>query len=169
MSSNNTMSQSAPISIDLSTFKGRGVQPRTMFADEVTGHLVNITYRTGEYEVMRNGKPVIDPETGETMKRPNSAIAEWRDDAGNRVLTNWPCRYVKNPDGSKSIVPWDAFDETINLAIDHLHFEKEVQGNRTFYSLTRVEVQQVQQQAVPRAQAFVQPTMVNVAPWDYEG
>lgn len=165
MLSNNTMPQSATtITVDLSKFKGRGEQARTLFADKVTGHLVEIRLREGEYEVKRNGKPVIDQATGQPMVRPNSAIAEWRDDQGQRVLTSWPCRY----DERKNILLWDAFDESINLAVDHLHFEKETTDNgRTFYSLTRVEAEVTTQ---PRAQQFVNNNApVAVSPWDYEG
>ncbi len=165
MFANNTMSQSTPMSVDLTSFHGRGEQPRTMFADEVIGHLVSITLRGGEYEVKRNGQPVIDQTTGKPMVRPNSAIAEWRSDNGDRVLTSWPCRYGEQHE----VLLWDAFDETINLAVDHLEFKKETTNGRTFYSLTKVEAK-VQQQ--PRAQQFVTagaPVPAASMPWDYEG
>lgn len=151
--------------IDLNSFHGRGEQPRTMFADEVIGHLVSITLRGGEYEVKRNGQPVIDPNTGQPMVRPNSAIAEWRSDDGQRVLTSWPCRYGEG----HQVLLWDAFDASINLAVDHLEFKKETTNGRTFYSLTKVEVQT---QAAPRAQQFVvaaPAAPVASAPWDFEG
>lgn len=163
MFANNASNATRPATtIDLNAFRGRGEQPRTMFADEVTGHLVSITLREGEYEVKRNGQPVIDPATGKPMVRPNSAIAEWRSDDGERVFTNWPARY----DDNHSILLWDAFDTSINLAVDHLHFEKETTSNgRVFYSLTRVEVQ-----AEPRAQQFVSAApAIAPAPWEYEG
>lgn len=158
----NTNVQSAPTCIDLASFHGRGEQPRTMFADKVTGHLVSITLRDGEYEVKRNGQPVLDAN-GKPMVRPNSAIAEWRSDDGQRVLTSWPCRY----DDQKQILLWDAFDASINLAIDHLHFEKETTAQgRVFYSLTKVEVQ-AQAQAAPRAQQFVTAAPAAQAPWEF--
>ena len=143
----NTINPS-PVTVDLARFKGRGEQPRTFFADEVTGHLVSITLREGEYEVRRGGQPVIDPATGKPMVRPNSATAEWRSDKGERVLTSWPARYDEN----HNILLWDAFDQAINLASDLLHFKKEVTPTgRVFYSLTKVEVQAT---AAPQAAGF---------------
>lgn len=163
MLSNNTMSQSAPITVDLSKFRGRGEQARSIFADKVTGFLKEIRLREGEYEVYRDGKPVLNPD-GTQMTRPNSAIAEWVSDSGERIFTNWPCRYGEHHE----ILLWDAFDESINLSVDHLHFEKETTNTgRVFYSLTKVEVK-AQPQTQPRAQAFLNPTAA-MAPWDYEG
>lgn len=159
MFANNTNVPSAT-TIDLASFHGRGEQPRTLFADQVVGHLVSITLRDGEYEVKRDGKPVIDQATGQPMVRPNSAVAEWRSDDGNRVLTSWPCRYGEQ----KEILLWDAFDASINLAVDHLSFKKETTNGRTFYSLTKVEMQT---QAAPRAQQFVTAAPAAQAPWEF--
>lgn len=128
-----------PIEVDLKRFRGRGVQPRSLFADEVVGHLVSIKMRPGTYIVTRkDGKPVIDPNTGQPMERPNSATATWVDQNGNTVLTSWSARF----DDKHRVVLWDAFDQSIDLSTELLHYKKEVdERGRTWYTLERVQVQ----------------------------
>lgn len=90
----------------------------SIYKTEYTGVLVDIVPRTGTYQY-------TDPKTGETITRPNSWDAIFKD--GTRV--SWPT-YVDN-DGE--VCAWNRFDPSIDLqyCCDHdiaIHLYRSKEG-----------------------------------------
>lgn len=137
--------------INLQALAGSGES--TMFVDEVVGVLLGIETREGFYTIK-------DRRTGQPVQRPNSWIAHWMTDKGEKLMS-WPT-YVDPNDGL--VKPWSRFDQSINLAACSaqkvtLHMWKD---DRSFYHLEVME-EQVNLNLMP----IQQPTAVPaVAAWE---
>ena len=93
--------------INLDSLVGSGEVGR--YKPEVTGVLLGIEPRPGFYEVKdRNGNPVIDPETGRQMVRPNSWTAYFADGS----MWSWPTYLDKE---TNTVRAWSRFDPSIDL------------------------------------------------------
>lgn len=116
--------------IDLNSFAGSGES--TMFVTDVEGVLLGIEVRDGYYVVN-------DRRTGQPIQRPNSWIAHWATETGEKLMS-WPT-YVDQTTGE--VKPWSRYDKRINLAAcaaqkTTLHMWKD---DRNFYHLEVVEEQ----------------------------
>lgn len=135
--------------INLAALAGSGES--TLFVDDVEGILLGIEVRGGTYTVN-------DRRTGKPVQRPNSWIAHWATQTGEKLMS-WPT-YV-DPDTGE-VKPWSRFDSSINLQVCSqqkvaLHMWKD---KRNFYHLEVVE-EQVQGNLNPM------PIMgADVAPWE---
>lgn len=82
----------------------KGTGETTMFVEDIVGTLIGIADRAGEYEI-------VDPKTGELVRKPNSFIAHFMNDEGQVRYVNWPAYY----DEAGNKMPWSRFDQSIDL------------------------------------------------------
>ena len=133
--------------IDLNSVGGSGES--TMFVTDVEGVFLGIEVRDGFYVVN-------DRRTGKPIQRPNSWIAHWSTETGEKLMS-WPT-YQDQQTGE--VKPWSRFDPRINLAQCSaqkvtLHMWKD---DRNFYHLEVVE-EQVNLNPLPLIDA-------SKAPWE---
>lgn len=116
--------------INLASLAGSGES--TLFVDDVQGVLLGIEVRDGFYTVN-------DRRTGQPIQRPNSWVAHWMTEQGEKLMS-WPTYQDPN---TGEVKPWSRFDPRINLAACAaqkvtLHMWKD---KRSFYHLEIVEEQ----------------------------
>lgn len=151
--------------INLKGFHGSG-EVTHRYLPEVTGILLGIEPRPGFYEVKdKNGNPIIDPETGEPMKRPQSWTAHFADGS----MWSWPTYEDK---ATHQVLPWSRFDSSIDLGecVSHQRVIHVWRDERNFSHLELVETQ-VAMNPLPIMGQHVAPAVATAAipatfPWE---